>query len=55
MVTPRRSFIYFGPLLNFPKDHRMQAPNYAFPSRMDDTHIVEPMSEITCTFDHLST
>jgi hypothetical protein len=26
-----------------------------FPSLTDDTHIVEPMSEITHAFDHLST
>jgi hypothetical protein len=31
------------------------APNYVFPSVMDDTHIVGPMSEIIRAFDHLST
>ncbi len=31
------------------------APNYVFPSLIDDTHIVGLMNEITCTFDHLST
>jgi hypothetical protein len=29
--------------------------SYIFPSLVDNTHIVGPMSEITCTFDHLST
>ncbi len=33
----------------------MWAPNYVFPSLVDDTHIVGPMSEITCAFDHLLT
>jgi hypothetical protein len=32
-----------------------QAFNYIFPSLVDDTHIVGPLSEITFTFDHLST
>jgi hypothetical protein len=32
-----------------------QAPNYNFPSLADDTHIVEPMNEITYAFDHLLT
>ncbi len=32
-----------------------QAPNYVFPSLMDDTHIVGPMNEITYAFDHLLT
>jgi hypothetical protein len=31
------------------------APNYIFPSFANDTHIVGPMSEITCAFDHLLT
>jgi hypothetical protein len=31
------------------------APYCVFPSLSDDTHIVGPMNEITCTFDHLST
>ncbi len=31
------------------------APNCIFPSLTDTTHIVGPMNEITCTFDHLST
>ncbi len=29
------------------------APSYVFPSLMDDIHIVGPMNEITCAFDHL--
>ncbi len=33
----------------------VQALNYVFPSQMDNTHIMEPMSEITCTFDHILT
>jgi hypothetical protein len=32
-----------------------RASNYIFPSLVDDNHIVGPMSEITHTFDHLST
>ncbi len=32
-----------------------QAPNYIFPTLVDDIHIMWPMSEITRTFDHLST
>jgi len=31
------------------------APNYVYPSLMDDIHIVGPMNEITHAFDHLST
>ncbi len=31
------------------------APNYIFPSQVDDTHIVGPMNEMTCAFDHLLT
>ncbi len=31
------------------------APNYVFPSLVDDTHIAGLMSEITHTFDHLLT
>jgi hypothetical protein len=31
------------------------ALNYVFPSLVDDTYIVGPMSEITCAFDHLLT
>ncbi len=33
----------------------MWVPNYVFPSLVDDTHIVGPMSEITHAFDHLLT
>jgi hypothetical protein len=33
----------------------MRAPNYVFPSLIDNTHIVGPMNEIIPTFDHLST
>jgi hypothetical protein len=29
--------------------------SYIFPSLVDDTHIVGPMSEITHAFNHLST
>jgi hypothetical protein len=29
--------------------------SYVFPSLVDDTHIVGPMSEITHAFNHLST
>jgi len=32
-----------------------QTPNYVFPSLVDNTHIVGPMSEIDPVFDHLST
>jgi hypothetical protein len=32
-----------------------KSPNYVFPSLMDNTHIVGPMSEITHPFDHLLT
>ncbi len=31
------------------------ASNYVFPSLTNDTHIMGPMNEITCTFDHLLT
>ncbi len=31
------------------------APNCVFPSLTNDIHIVGPMSEIICAFDHLST
>ncbi len=31
------------------------APSYVFPSLTDDTHIMGPLSEITCAFDHFST
>jgi hypothetical protein len=31
------------------------APNYIFPSLTDNTHIMRPLNEITCTFDHLLT
>jgi hypothetical protein len=51
---PKRSFICFGPLSNFPKTIA-HAPNYIFPSFANDTHIVGPMSEITCAFGHLLT
>jgi hypothetical protein len=49
-----------GPIFNFAHYQTflktiMQAPNYIFPSLANDTHIVGPMSEITHTFDHLST
>jgi len=30
------------------------APNYVFPSLVDDTHIMGPMSKIVLAFDHLS-
>ncbi len=33
----------------------VQAPNYVFPSLMNDTHIVGLMNEIIPPFDHLST
>ncbi len=33
----------------------MQAPNCVFPSLTDNTHIMGPMSEISCAFDHLLT
>jgi hypothetical protein len=33
----------------------MWAPSYVFPSLKDDTHIMGPLSEITCAFYHLST
>jgi hypothetical protein len=33
----------------------MRVPNYVYPSLADDIHIVGPMNEITCAFDHLST
>jgi len=33
----------------------VRAPNCVFPSLMNDTHVVEPMNEITYAFDHLST
>jgi hypothetical protein len=33
----------------------MWVPSYVFPSLTNDTHIVGPMNEITCTFDHLLT
>jgi hypothetical protein len=32
-----------------------RTPNYIFPSLTNNTHIVGPMSELTCTFHHLST
>jgi len=32
-----------------------QAPNYIFPSLIDDIHIMGLMNEITHTFDHLLT
>jgi hypothetical protein len=32
-----------------------QAPSCIFPSLTDDTHVMGPLSEITYTFDHLST
>jgi len=32
-----------------------QTPNYVFPSLVNNTHIVGPMSEIVPAFDHLST
>jgi hypothetical protein len=32
-----------------------QTPNYVFPSLVDNTHIVGPMSEIVPVFDHLLT
>jgi hypothetical protein len=32
-----------------------QAPSYVFPSLVDNTHIMGPMSELSCAFDHLST
>jgi hypothetical protein len=32
-----------------------QAPNCVFPSLMDDTHIMGPMSEVVPAFDHFST
>ncbi len=31
------------------------ALSYVFPSLTDDTHIMGPLSEITCAFDHFST
>jgi len=31
------------------------APNYIFPSQVDDTHIMGLLNEITPAFDHLST
>jgi hypothetical protein len=31
------------------------AHNYVFPSLTNDTHIVGPLNEIVCTFDHLLT
>jgi hypothetical protein len=33
----------------------VRAPNYVYPSLMDDIHIMGPMNEITHAFDHLST
>jgi hypothetical protein len=33
----------------------MQAPNYVYPSIVDDIHIVGLVNEITHAFDHLST
>jgi hypothetical protein len=33
----------------------VQAPNSVFPSLTDETHIMGPMNEISCAFDHLST
>ncbi len=51
---PKRSFIYFGSLLNSLRDHHV-GPSYVFPSLTNDTHIVGPMNEITHAFDHLLT
>jgi hypothetical protein len=33
----------------------MQVPSCVFPSLANDIHIMGPMNEITCAFDHLST
>jgi hypothetical protein len=52
---PRRSFIYFSPLSNFPRDHRVGPPSCVFPSLANDIHIMGSMNEITHTFDHLLT
>ncbi len=50
----KRFFICFGPLSISPKTI-VQAPRCIFPSLIGDTHIMGPMSEVTCAFDHLST
>jgi len=51
----KRSIIWFDPLLNFFRNHHMGPPTCVFPSLTNDTHIVGPMNELSCTFDHLST
>jgi hypothetical protein len=38
-----------------PLETIVRAPNCVFPSLVDDTHIVGPMNEFSCTFDHLLT
>jgi hypothetical protein len=54
-VTPEEVFYFLWPIIEFSLKTIMQAPNYIFPSLMNNTHIMGPTSEITYTFDHFST
>ncbi len=48
-------FTCYQPIIKTPLETIVWTPNYVFPSLMDDTHIVGPMNEFSCTFDHLLT
>ncbi len=51
---PRRSFIRPDPLSSTFGNH-CEPPSYVFPSLIDHTHIMSPMSDIVLIFVHLST